>query len=52
MNENRILIFNQDPELPGEFNTLNNTRVIPWSPPQANWNPWLAIKIHKTVSLF
>lgn len=22
-----------------------STGVIPWSPPQPNWNPWLAINI-------
>lgn len=32
------------------------TGVIPWSPPQPNWNPWLGINIDEgplaTVSLF
>lgn len=31
-----------------EFNETKPMRspgVIPWSPPQPNWNPWLAINI-------
>lgn len=31
-----------------EFNESKpgrSTGVIPWSPPQPNWNPWLAINI-------
>lgn len=28
-----------------ESNPGRSTGVIPWSPPQPNWNPWLAINI-------
>jgi len=52
MNENKTLIFDQVPELLRKCNVFSSARVIPWCPPQSNWNPWLAIHIHKAVSLF
>lgn len=49
------LIYNQ---VFNEFNEIkSNTlkRIISWSPPQRNWNPWLAKEIDQnylaTVSL-
>ncbi|CAI6362148.1 unnamed protein product [Macrosiphum euphorbiae] len=37
---NQILAEFKEPKLIGQ-------RVIPWSPPQPNWNPWLAVNIDK-----
>lgn len=38
-----------------ETKAVRSVGVIPWSPPQPNWNPWLAINIDEgplaTVSL-
>jgi len=35
----------------GKLNQFNASRVIQWCPPQANWNPWLAVKINNPVSI-
>jgi len=49
------LISNQVLAEFNESKPIRLTGVIPWSPPQPNWNPWLAINIDEgplaTVSL-
>jgi ATP-dependent RNA helicase A len=39
------LISNQVIAEFSESKCLRSVGVIPWSPPQPNWNPWLAINI-------
>lgn len=39
------LITNQVIAEFSESKCLKSVGVIPWSPPQPNWNPWLAINI-------
>jgi len=32
------------------LNQFNASKVVQWSPPQSNWNPWLAVEIYNPVS--
>lgn len=52
MYKDKTLILNQVSEPFEKCNEFIGIKMIPWGPPQSNWNPWSAVRISNPVSLF